>query len=43
MIVGVDLVTVFVLKRMSFVPADGAMVIDVRSPEEFRSGHLAGR
>ena len=38
----------FLLKRMSFVAADvarkhlaqGALVIDVRSPEEFRSGHV---
>lgn len=38
----------FLLKRMSFVPektarehlANGALVIDVRSPEEFRSGHV---
>lgn len=40
----------FGLKRMSFVSADaarkylreGAVVIDVRSPEEFRSRHLPG-
>lgn len=39
----------FALKRMSFVSAEvarkhlagGALVIDVRSPEEFRSGHVA--
>jgi len=38
----------FLLKRMSFVSAEvarqylrqGALVIDVRSPEEFRSGHV---
>ena len=38
----------FLLKRMSFVPeksarehlANGALVIDVRSPEEFRGGHV---
>jgi len=39
----------FLFKRMSFVSAatarkylqQGALVIDVRSPEEFRSGHVA--
>ena len=38
----------FLLKRMSFVSAEtarqhlaqGALVIDVRSPEEFRDGHV---
>ena len=47
-IVGVVLVVFFVLKRLSFVSAEvarkhlasGALVIDVRSPEEFRSGHV---
>ncbi len=40
----------FALKRMSFVPAEeardllrqGALVIDVRSPGEFGSGHVPG-
>lgn len=39
---------VFLLKRMSLVPAsearkkltEGALVIDVRSPEEFQGGHV---
>jgi len=47
-IVGVALVAFFILKRMSLVSAimarkhlaAGALVIDVRSPEEFRSGHV---
>jgi len=47
-IVGVALLAVFVLKRLSFVSAEvarkhlaaGALVIDVRTPEEFRSGHV---
>jgi phage shock protein E len=42
--------TFFFLKRMSFVPeemarehlANGALVIDVRSPEEFREGKVPG-
>ena len=42
--------TFFLLKRMSFVPeetarkhlANGALVIDVRSPEEFREGKVPG-
>ena len=41
-------VAFFALKRLSFVSADvarkhlaqGALVIDVRSPEEFRNGHV---
>ncbi len=48
--VGIVLVTFFILKRLSFVPAKiarkllagNALVIDVRSPEEFRCGHLPG-
>jgi phage shock protein E len=44
----VGFVAFFALKRMSFVSeetarqhlAQGALVIDVRSPEEFRSGHV---
>ncbi len=48
LIVGGVLVAMFLLKRMSFVSAeiarkhlaDGALVIDVRSPEEFRSGKV---
>jgi phage shock protein E len=44
------LVGLMVLKRMSFVSADkacqllqqGGLVIDVRSPDEFRAGHLPG-
>ena len=47
-IVGVVLVVFFLLKRLSFVSAEvarkhltaGALVIDVRSPDEFRSGHV---
>jgi phage shock protein E len=47
-IAGVVIGAFFVLKRLAFVPAaaarkhlaQGALVIDVRSPEEFRSGHL---
>jgi phage shock protein E len=43
-------VAFFALKRLSFVPAEmarqqlakGALVIDVRSPEEFRSSHVPG-
>jgi phage shock protein E len=46
-VVGV-VVAFFALKRLSFVSAEearkhlaaGALVIDVRSPDEFRSGHL---
>ncbi len=48
-VIGVVFVALFVLKRMSLVSAEvarkylaeGALVIDVRSPEEFRSGHVA--
>jgi len=48
LIVGGVMGAVFLLKRRSFVSADvarehlaaGALVIDVRSPEEFRSGHV---
>lgn len=44
------IVSFFLLKRMSFVAKDaarehlanGALVVDVRSPEEFRSGHVPG-
>lgn len=47
---GVALLALFALKRLSFVSADvarrhladGALVIDVRSAEEFRSGKVAG-
>ncbi len=47
-IVGVVLAAFFILKRLSLVSAniarkhlaEGALVIDVRSPEEFRSGHV---
>ena len=47
-LVGVALVAFFVLKQLSLVStgvarqhfAEGALVIDVRSPEEFRSGHI---
>ena len=46
---GVVLAAFFVWKQFSFVSAEvarkhlaeGALVIDVRSPEEFRSGHAA--
>ncbi len=48
LIVGGVIAALFLLKRMSFVSAEvarqylqhGALVIDVRSPEEFRRGHL---
>jgi phage shock protein E len=48
LIVGGVMAALFLLKRMSFVSAEvarqylrqGALVIDVRSPEEFRSGHV---
>ncbi len=48
-IVGIVFAAIFVLKRLFFVSAeiarkhlaDGALVIDVRSTEEFRSGHVA--
>jgi phage shock protein E len=48
-VAGVVFVAFFVLKRLSFVSAEvvrkhlaeGALVIDVRSPEEFRRGHVA--
>jgi phage shock protein E len=47
-IAGIVLVAFFVWKRLSLVSAqaarkqlaEGALVIDVRSPEEFRSGHV---
>ena len=47
-IVGAIMVAFFIMKRMSFVSeeaarkhlAQGALVIDVRSPEEFRGGHV---
>jgi phage shock protein E len=47
-LLGILVVAFFAWKRMSFVSADvarqhlaaGALVIDVRSPEEFRSGHV---
>ena len=46
--IAVFLLALFALKRLSFVSAgiarkhlaEGALVIDVRSPEEFRSGHV---
>ncbi|MGO9640057.1 MAG: rhodanese-like domain-containing protein, partial [Candidatus Acidiferrales bacterium] len=45
---GIVFVAFFDWKRLSFVSAEvarkqlaeGAVVIDVRSPEEFRSGHV---
>ncbi len=48
LIVGAVIAAVFLLKRLSFVSAavarkhlaGGALVIDVRSPEEFRGGHV---
>jgi phage shock protein E len=50
LIVAVVLVGFYLLKRSSFVSADtarqllqqGALVVDVRSPGEFNSGHLPG-
>ena len=47
-VAGVVIVAFFVLKRMAFVSAntarklltEGALVVDVRTPEEFRSGHV---
>jgi phage shock protein E len=44
------LITVFTVKRMLFVSADkarqllqeGALVVDVRNPGEFNSGHVPG-
>lgn len=47
-IVGLVVVAFLIVKRMSFVSeeaarkhlAQGALVIDVRSPEEFRGGHV---
>lgn len=50
LIIGGALAAVLLLKRMSFVSVDvarkhlaeGALVIDVRSPEEFRSGKVPG-
>jgi len=47
-IAAVVFVAFFVLKRLSFVSAEvarqylaeGALIIDVRSPEEFRGGHV---
>ncbi len=49
-VLGLVLLAFFLSKRMSFVSAEaarkylreGAAVIDVRSPEEFRSRHLPG-
>ncbi len=49
-IVTAVLVAIFALKRMSFVSADkarrflqeGALVVDVRNPGEFNSGHVPG-
>ncbi len=49
-IVAAVLVAVFALKRMSFLSADkarrclqdGALVVDVRNPGEFNSGHVPG-
>ncbi len=49
-IAAVVVVAVFALKRMSFVSAEiarkllqqGALVVDVRGPGEFQSGHLPG-
>lgn len=48
LIVAVVLIAFFLLKRTSLVPADtarqllqqGALVVDVRTPSEFASGHL---
>jgi phage shock protein E len=48
-VIGVVFVALFALKRMSFVSAEvarkhlaqGALVIDARSREEFRNGHVA--
>ena len=48
LIVGAALVAVFLMKQMSFIsPADarkylqqGALVVDVRSADEYRGGHL---
>jgi phage shock protein E len=50
LIVGIVIVAMILMKRASFASPealrkhlqDGALVIDVRSPEEFRSGHVAG-
>jgi len=50
LIVGSAVIALLLLKRMSFVSAEmaqkllaeGALVIDVRSPEEFRSGKVPG-
>lgn len=50
LIVGGAVIAMFLLKRMSFVSAEiarkhlaeGALVIDVRSPEEFRSEKVPG-
>ena len=47
-VAGIVFVAFFAWKRLSFVSAEvarkqlaeGAVVIDVRSPEEFRSGHV---
>ena len=49
-IVALVVVGLFVLKRLSFISADkargflrqGALVVDVRTPAEFTSGHLPG-
>ena len=48
--IGASFVTVFVLKRMSFVSPEtarqhlqqGALVVDVRSAGEYQGGHLPG-
>lgn len=48
--VAVGLIALFALKRASFVPAEkareflrqGALVVDVRNPGEFNSGHVPG-
>ena len=48
LIIGGGMAAVFLLKRMSFISPEaarqhlqqGALVIDVRSPGEFNSGHL---
>ncbi len=49
-IIGAEMVTLFALKRISFVSAEkarrflhqGALVVDVRDPGEFSSGHVPG-
>lgn len=50
LIAGVVVVAVFAIKRAFFVSSDvalkhlrnGALLVDVRTVEEYRSGHLAG-